>query len=230
MLLAIDSSSVTAAVALVKADGTPVESGFLNNGLTHSHTLAPLIDTTLQNAGVAPEEITQVVVTNGPGSFTGLRIGTATALGFAAALGIPCAGVSSLMAAAYGYVADIQRQPQATQANCVSVRPSFIAAAMDARRNQIYCGLFNVKQYMLCRVTEDEAADKDEFIQKAPSPVLWVGDAAAMCARECDSVAENPYVSGLGAARCFLSGHHRPADKIVYLRVPQAERERTERG
>ena len=209
MLLAIDSSSVTASAALMR-DGVLVAEAFLHNGLTHSLTLAPMIDAALQNAGASPGGVTQVVVTNGPGSFTGLRIGVATALGFASALGIPCAGVSSLMAAAYGAL-DYE---------------GTVCAAMDARRGQIYCALFHVKHSILCRVTEDCAEEKEVFLQKAPPPVLWVGDAAAQCAREGDRVAARPYVTGAGAALCFLNGFARPAEQIDYLRIPQAERER----
>ncbi|MCL2003000.1 MAG: tRNA (adenosine(37)-N6)-threonylcarbamoyltransferase complex dimerization subunit type 1 TsaB [Oscillospiraceae bacterium] len=212
MLLAIDSSSATASAALTRG-GALIAEAFLNNGLTHSQTLAPMIDAVIRSAGAAPSDITQVAVTNGPGSFTGLRIGAATALGFANALGVPCAGVSSLMAAAY---------------NAVDWEGT-VCAAMDARRGQIYCAMFHVKHNILHRVTEDEAADREAFLQKAPPPVLWVGDAAALCAREGDRIAARPYPSGYGAALCALNGHTRPADKIVYLRVPQAERERLAR-
>jgi tRNA threonylcarbamoyladenosine biosynthesis protein TsaB len=212
MLLAIDSSSVTASAALVK-DGFLISESFFNNGLTHSHTLAPMIDAVIRNTGASPKDITQVVVTNGPGSFTGLRIGAATALGFASALGIPCAGVSSLMAAAYN-AAD---------------REGTVCAAMDARRGQIYGAMFSVKQNVLYRLTEDEAIGREEFLQKAPPSVIWTGDAAVSCAREGDRTAARNYPSGYGAALCFINGYSRPADKIVYLRVPQAERERLER-
>jgi hypothetical protein len=61
------------------------------------------------------------------------------------------------------------------------------------------------------------------------SSFIWVGDAAAQCAREGDLVAARPYPSGYGAALCFMNGHTRPADKIEYLRMPQAERERVGR-
>jgi tRNA threonylcarbamoyladenosine biosynthesis protein TsaB len=222
MLLAIDSSSVTAGAALVRADTRPAAvpaEVFLCNGLTHSHTLAPLIDSLLNNAGVSPGEITQVAVTNGPGSFTGLRIGVATALGFAAGLGIPCAGVSSLMAAAYG-AAD---------------RDGTICAAMDARRGQIYCAAFSAENGTLRRLTKDDAMNKNDFIRKLStlncqlSNVIWTGDAAELCAKEGGRAAARPYVTGFGTALCFLNGHSRPADKIEYLRMPQAERERLER-
>jgi tRNA threonylcarbamoyladenosine biosynthesis protein TsaB len=224
MLLAIDSSSVTASVALTH-DGILISEAFINNGLTHSHTLAPMIDAVIKNAGASPGDVTQVVVTNGPGSFTGLRIGVATALGFASALGIPCAGVSPLMAAAYGVL------------DCAGP----VCAALDARRGQLYCAMFHVKHNILSRVTEDQATDRETFItecqaKEAPtdgtsprSSFLWVGDAAAQCAREGDRVAARPYATGYGAALCFINGHTRPADKIVYLRMPQAERERLAR-
>jgi tRNA threonylcarbamoyladenosine biosynthesis protein TsaB len=213
MLLAIDSSSKTAAAALVK-DGLLISEAFLNNGLTHSHSLAPMIDSLIKNAGISPRDITQIAVTNGPGSFTGLRIGAAAALGFANALGIPCAGVSSLMAAAYSAIS----------------YDGVVCAAMDARRGQIYCAMFHVKHNILYRVTEDQAMDREAFTQEAPPSVIWTGDAANQCARESDRVAARPHPSGLGAAQCFINGHSRPADKIVYLRVPQAERELSARA
>ncbi|MDR0325168.1 MAG: tRNA (adenosine(37)-N6)-threonylcarbamoyltransferase complex dimerization subunit type 1 TsaB [Oscillospiraceae bacterium] len=212
MLLAIDSSSVTASAALVR-DGALVSEAFLNNGLTHSHTLAPMIDAALRNAGASPGDVTQVVVTNGPGSFTGLRIGVSTALGFASALGLPCAGVSSLMAAAYGAL-DYE---------------GTVCAALDARRGQLYGAIFQAERSVLTRLTEDQAMGLDDFLKQAPPPVLWVGDAASQCAREGDRVAARPYASGYGAALCFLNGFTRPADRIAYLRLPQAERERLSR-
>ncbi len=209
MLLAIDSSSLTAAAALVR-DGLLVAEGFIHNGLTHSQTLAPLIDSTLKSAGAKADDICQVVVSNGPGSFTGLRIGVATALGFAEAVGIPCYGVSSLMAAAYGAL------------DCEGT----IRVVMDARREQFYSAMFHVKQCFLTRVTEDEALDREEMLASTPSPCIWAGDSAARCAREGDRVAARPYVSGYGVALCYLNGHARAADRIHYLRLPQAERER----
>lgn len=212
MLLAIDSSSVTASAALLR-DGVLVAEDFLNNGLTHSQTLAPMIDGLLKNAGVDPSALTQIVVTNGPGSFTGLRIGVATALGFAEARCIPCSGVSSLMAAAYG---------------ALNVDGT-VCAVMDARRGQLYAAMFHVKQSTLTRLTEDSAVDKGAFLSKIISPVLWTGDASAVCVRPGDQVADRPYVTGYGAALCFLNGHGRKADHIEYLRLPQAERERLER-
>ncbi|MCL1807626.1 MAG: tRNA (adenosine(37)-N6)-threonylcarbamoyltransferase complex dimerization subunit type 1 TsaB [Oscillospiraceae bacterium] len=224
LLLAIDSSSVTASAALVRQrDAAPndgcgrgilLSEAFINNGLTHSQTLAPMIDGVLKNAGVLPGELTQIVVTNGPGSFTGLRIGVASALGFSAALGIPCAGVSSLMAAAYG----------------ATDHEGTVCAAMDARRGQIYCAMFHVKQTALTRLTADQAVDREAFCRQAPPSVCWVGDAALQCAREGDRPSSRPYISGYGAALCFLNGHSRPVEQIEYLRVPQAERERLARG
>ncbi|MDR1669424.1 MAG: tRNA (adenosine(37)-N6)-threonylcarbamoyltransferase complex dimerization subunit type 1 TsaB [Oscillospiraceae bacterium] len=208
MLLAIDSSSLTASAALVRG-GVLLAEGFINNGLTHSQTLAPLIDSVLKAAGAQPGDIREVAVTNGPGSFTGLRIGVATALGFAEARGIPCRGVSSLMAAAYGAL------------DCEGT----VCAVMDARRNQFYTALFHVKHLQLTRVSEDGALSKEELLS-VPSPCVWAGDAAARCAREGDRVLSRPYVTGYGAALCYLNGHFTEADKINYLRKPQAERER----
>ncbi|MDR1693151.1 MAG: tRNA (adenosine(37)-N6)-threonylcarbamoyltransferase complex dimerization subunit type 1 TsaB [Oscillospiraceae bacterium] len=213
MLLAIDSSSLTAAAALVR-DGALVAEGFLNNGLTHSQTLAPLIDSTMKAAGAAPGDITSVVVTNGPGSFTGLRIGVATAMGIASALGIPCHGVSSLMAAAFSAL------------DCEGA----VRAVMDARRNQFYTALFTVKNGVLTRVTKDGALEFDALLETTPQPCIWAGDAASRCAvREGDRTLTRPYVTGFGAALCYQNGEVYAADQVRYLRRPQAEREREER-
>ena len=211
MLLAIDSSSSTASAALLR-DGVLLAEAFNNNGLTHSRTLAPMINSLLQNAGVSPGEISRVAVTNGPGSFTGLRIGISTALGFSGALGIPCSGVSTLMAAAFGAI-DFE---------------GTVCAAMDARRNQFYFASFYCENGALTRLTEDAAVCGDS-LDLPRGPVCWTGDAAALLVREGDRAALRPYPSAYGAALCFLSGHERPAEQAVYLRMPQAERERLAR-
>ncbi len=210
MLLAIDSGSVSASAALLNGDVLIAES-FQNSGLTHSRTLIPMIDALIRNADVTPKDIRRLVVTNGPGSFTGLRIGVSSALGFAGALNIPCAGVSTLAAAAFG-----------ARDFCGTV-----AAALDARRDEYYCAAFLSQNGVLTRLWEDCALSRDELERRLPSPpVCWTGDSAGRLARSGDRVAARPYPSAYGAALCFLAGESRPAERIRYLRLPQAERER----
>lgn len=98
-ILAIDSSSKTATVALVDEKGIIGE--YSINYLRHSVILMPMIDELLKKCEVPINQITHVAVSEGPGSFTGLRIGAATAKGLAHALNIPIVGVSSLLALAY---------------------------------------------------------------------------------------------------------------------------------
>ena len=79
-ILAVDTAGKTAAVAVLRDDVLLYEAQ-CNNGLTHSETLLPMIDTALKAAGLTVDDLDVLGVTNGPGSFTGLRIGLANALG-----------------------------------------------------------------------------------------------------------------------------------------------------
>ena len=93
-ILAMDASGQACSVAVY--DGKLVGEDYQNNGLTHSGTLLPMADALLARLSISPREIDAVAVTIGPGSFTGLRIGMASAKGFADALQIPIAPVSAL--------------------------------------------------------------------------------------------------------------------------------------
>ena len=100
-ILAVDTAGKTAAVAVLRDDVLLYEAQ-CNNGLTHSETLLPMIDTALKAAGLTVDDLDVLGVTNGPGSFTGLRIGLAVVKGLALPRQIPCAGVSTMAALAYG--------------------------------------------------------------------------------------------------------------------------------
>ena len=90
-ILAVDTAGKTAAVAVLRDDVLLYEAQ-CNNGLTHSETLLPMIDTALKAAGLTVDDLDVLGVTNGPGSFTGLRIGLAVIKGLALPRQIPCAG------------------------------------------------------------------------------------------------------------------------------------------
>ena len=166
-ILAVDSSSVSASVAIL--DGSKVLSDFyVNAGLTHSQTLAPMIDLAVKSSGLKISDIDFFASTTGPGSFTGLRIGIATVKGMALGSGKKCMGVSSLLAAAY---------------NCKNFE-GLIGACMDARRSEIYGAIFRASGGKITRITQDMAISIQNFkeeIEKYKSKAILVGDGAEMC-------------------------------------------------
>ena len=93
-ILAVDTAGKTAAVAVLR-DDTLLYEAQCNNGLTHSETLLPMIDMALKASGLTMDELDVLGVTNGPGSFTGLRIGLAVIKGLALPRQLPCAGTVS---------------------------------------------------------------------------------------------------------------------------------------
>ncbi len=191
-ILAVDSSSITASVAVVE-NGVILGETFINSGLTHSQTISPMIESILFNLKASAEEIDLFAVTNGPGSFTGLRIGVATVEGLSLASQKPCIGVSSLEALAFG----------------ASGRYSIICACMDARRGQVYNALFEKRDKALTRLTGDRTVSiksLDQELQKINSDIEFVGDGASMCYNNIESL--------IKAEKCVLS-----EEKNRYIRA-----------
>ncbi|MDD3074819.1 MAG: tRNA (adenosine(37)-N6)-threonylcarbamoyltransferase complex dimerization subunit type 1 TsaB [Eubacteriales bacterium] len=152
VVLGIESSSPIASVALVSGHKLWGEMT-LNIGLTHSEQLLPLIDDLLQQTKVTLADLEGIAVSGGPGSFTGLRIGMATAKGLAQGLKIPLVSVSTLLALAY------------QQAGCCCL----VSSLMNARKNEVYAALF--------RFT---AAGYEQLEpEQALSPHLWAQKLAA---------------------------------------------------
>jgi tRNA threonylcarbamoyladenosine biosynthesis protein TsaB len=120
-ILAVDTSSNVASAAIVD-DNKLVCECVLNNKLTHSQTLMPMIDEVFKKSELAPQDIDMFAVSSGPGSFTGLRIGVTTIKGLAHATDKPVCGVNTLEALAYN----------------LPFCPYIIAPIMDARREQVY--------------------------------------------------------------------------------------------
>lgn len=137
-ILAVDTAGKTAAVAVLRDDVLLYEAQ-CNNGLTHSETLLPMIDTALKAAGLTVDDLDVLGVTNGPGSFTGLRIGWPSSRGWPCPGQIPCAGVSTMAALAYGLAGE-----------------GTVIGAQDARRGQVYWGAFDLAAHD--RLTPDTAA------------------------------------------------------------------------
>jgi len=126
LILAIDSSQSSGSVA-IQADGRIVYSAFFDIKITHSETLMPAIDNAISFCEATRKDIKAIYVCNGPGSFTGLRIGLATAKGIAFGLGIPLYAFSSLQLAAL--------PAQGLGKN--------ILACIDAKMKELYYALFN---------------------------------------------------------------------------------------
>lgn len=163
LVLGIDTATLVCGVALVTPDRLLAEYT-LQVKKTHSERLLPLLAAMLRDAGFAPPELDGVAVAVGPGSFTGVRIGTATARALGQALGIPLAGISTLEALA----------AQASWFN------GLVTPILDARRRQVYSAVFRMARGVPVRLCADRALpllDLLAELAEAKEPVLFTGDA-----------------------------------------------------
>lgn len=216
MLLSVDSSAVTASVALTDGDKV-IKSEFINAGLTHSETLLPMIKRVMDGNNF--DDLEAIAITAGPGSFTGVRIGVATVKGLAFNSNIPCISVSTLEAIAYNF----------TDIDCV------VCAVMDARRMQFYNALFEVKNGNVTRICDDRAISIDDLKKELLSyeNVIIAGDGAQLCYDNIglDNVTladeEHRYQNGVGVSKSAKNKEKISASALmpIYLRLSQAERE-----
>ena len=216
MLLSMDSSAVTASVALTDGDEI-IKSEFVNSGLTHSETLLPMITRVMD--GRKYSELDGIAITAGPGSFTGVRIGVATVKGLAFNDDIPCYSVSTLEAIAYNFV----------DKNAV------VCAVMDARRMQFYNALFKVQNGKVERLCDDRAISIEDLRNelKQYDKVIIAGDGAKLCFQNIElencSLADDDkmYQNAVGVAKAAQNKNAISPKALmpVYLRQSQAERE-----
>ena len=227
--LALDSSGKAAGVALLRDEELIYES-YLNNGLTHSETMLPMVDCALKTAGVALSEIGLIAVGAGPGSFTGLRIGMALAKGLAQPNAIPCVGVSSL---------------EALARSVLLPDGSAVLAAVDARRGEVYHALFRRQGNDLIRLSPDQVGRPQELaalLSKEEKTVFVVGDGAQVCynsLKETVLLEPVPDLWLLGRAAgvalagraLWRQGSTQDAAQLrpAYHRLSQAQRERLEK-
>jgi len=229
LILAFETSAKAASVALLE-NGKLLGESYQNTGLTHSQTLLSMAEDLLRNCGKSPKDMTAVAVANGPGSFTGVRIGVAAAKGFAWGAQIPCYGVSTLEAMARG----------------LGVWEGYVVPTMDARRDQTYTAIFRAEGGKLTRILDDCAISYEELGEKLKNcekPIFLVGDGANLCYNtlieevsglvlppECRMhqraagvalLAEQMFQEGLPGDGASLTPN--------YLRLSQAERERLAR-
>lgn len=241
-VLAIDSSGLTATVAVVE-DTQTVAEYTINYKKTHSQTLLPMIDEVVKMTELDLNTIDAIAVAGGPGSFTGLRIGSATAKGLGFAFNKPLIHVPTVDGLAYNVY------------GCEDI----ICPIMDARRNQVYTGIYTFSKKagtkegsnlvepvfqvikMQMAVSIEELAER---LNRYRRPVVFLGDGVPVYENILAEKLTVPYsfapaymnrqraavVGTLGiqyykAGKFETAEEHRPD----YLRVSQAERERAQR-
>lgn len=228
-ILGIESSSLVASVAIVE-DETTMAEYTVNFKKTHSQTLLPMIDEMVKLLEIDLSTVDAIAVSGGPGSFTGLRIGSATAKGLGLALHKPLIHVPTLDATAYNLYG--------TEA--------LICPIMDARRNQVYTGIYRFRESFEI-VHGQDAMDIDELIgilNSMGESVIFLGDGVPVFRSRIEETLtvralfapahvnrqRASAVAALGAVY-FKEGKTETAmeHKPDYLRKSQAEREREER-
>lgn len=241
-ILAIESSGAQASAAILQ-DGKVLayEEGPFK--VTHSETLMPLVARTFAVAGVNKEDIDAIAVSGGPGSFTGLRIGSATAKGLGMALHKPLIHVPTLHAMAYNFLGS----------------GNIIVPIMDARRDQVYTGVFTFvirpDQMIDFSIFKDSSAmsitELMEYLNDLigldgnPPLVVFLGDGVEKYEQTIDELADFNYALapdelnlqradsvGLVGMIYYFEGMVTDPDEEApdYLRLSQAEREAKEKN
>lgn len=229
-ILALDSSGLVASAAVVE-DENMIAEYTINYKKTHSQTLLPMLDEIVKMIELDLNTIDAIAIAAGPGSFTGLRIGSATAKGLALALKKPIISIPTVEGLAYNlYGTD-----------------KIICPIMDARRNQVYTGLYRFEEEQFIVIEDQMAVDMEtviEKINKLGQPVIFLGDGVPVQKNAIEEKVTVPFyfapahmskqrAGAVGALGCQYykkgsyqdSREHRPE----YLRLSQAEREREEK-
>ena len=229
-ILGLDSSGIVASVAIVE-DDVLIAEYTVNYKKTHSQTLLPMLDEIAKMTELDLNSIDAIAVAAGPGSFTGLRIGSATAKGLGLALDKPLVGIPTVEALAY---------------NLYDVN-GLICPIMDARRKQVYTGIYRYEDHRLMTVKDQMAVGIEELLSmlnEMGEAVTFLGDGVPVFK---DIIADKltvPFsfapahlsrqragaVGALGVlyykeGRTETAAEHKPD----YLRVSQAERERAQK-
>ncbi|MCR5209355.1 MAG: tRNA (adenosine(37)-N6)-threonylcarbamoyltransferase complex dimerization subunit type 1 TsaB [Lachnospiraceae bacterium] len=237
-IIAIDSTGMTASAAIY-CDGRLSGVYSINHKKTHSETLLPMLDEVKRMTEFDLGQADAIAVAAGPGSFTGLRIGAATAKGMAEALGIPIIPVPTLDAMAYQFCGT----------------DKVVCPMMDARHAQVYSGIYAFDKsdgVTLEIINESKAVDAGEQVGKACEAakqrncgIVFLGDGADAYRELIKEKADAPYIfapahRNTQDAGCvavlgeiyFGQGRSVSADAFVpeYLRPSQAERVRNEKA
>ena len=226
-LLAVDTSGPVASCAVMK-DGKVTHLIAMNQGLTHSETIMPAVDAALSASALTCADIDVFAAVAGPGSFTGVRIGVCAVKGLAHGVNKPCVALDALETLAmnfYGF-------------------DGLCCPILDARRGQVYCAAYDMKHGMPEPVLPGEALALEDFLARLPGDrrLVFVGDGVpAYGDRVRAALGERALIApenlrDLRAdAACVLAAAKREAWveawrlRPIYLRAPQAERERKAR-
>lgn len=228
-IIGMDSSGLTASVAIVEDDRLVAEYS-VNYKKTHSQTLVPMLDEISKMTELDLSTVDAIAIAKGPGSFTGLRIGSATAKGLGLALDIPIVEIPTTDGLAYNFFGTDR----------------LICPIMDARREQVYTGLYkfeNDELKVLLPATAEPVEDTVARINKMGEPVIFLGDGVAVFKEKILGLIKVP-VTFAPANKClqsagsiaslgmkyFKEGRFVKASEHVpdYLRLSQAEREKQE--
>ena len=229
-ILAVDSSGLVASVAIVE-DDTLVAEYTINYKKTHSQTLLPMLDEIVKMTETDLQSVDAIAVAKGLGSFTGLRIGAATVKGLALTLDKPVIGIPTVEGLAMNlYGAD-----------------ALICPLMDARRNQVYTGIYQFCDGELTVLEDQMAVGIDQIIQmlnERNQSVIFLGDGVSVYREIIEEKMMVPFsfapahqnnqragAVGVRAMSYYKQGKTESADDFVpeYLRLSQAERERMKR-
>ena len=229
LILSFETSAKAASVALLE-NGKLLGESYQNTGLTHSQTLMVMAQQLLQDCEKTVSDLQAVAVAEGPGSFTGVRIGVAAAKGLAWGAELPCYGVSTLEAMALS----------------LGAWQGYVCPVMDARRSQVYNALFSVNCGKLERLGEDRAIaleDLSRELAELAGPIFLVGDGSSLTYKTLSDTLPNLVLppehrmhqraSGVALAAQQKIAAGLPGNGAAlspnYLRLSQAERERLEK-
>ncbi len=239
-ILAMDSSGLVASAAIIEDDVMRAEYT-MNYKKTHSQTLLPMIDEIVKMTETDLNSIDAIAVAGGPGSFTGLRIGSATAKGLGLALDKPLVSVPTVQGLAYNYQGFTQ----------------LICPIMDARRGQVYTGIYRFHGKD-CEIVKEQCAISIEELMETltevwsgqlelPQEVVFLGDGVSVHQSYIEEYWEKsekqvsfapPHMNGQRAgslAMCAMQMYKEGRTETAaehhpdYLRLSQAEREKAER-
>ncbi len=226
-IFAVDTSSGVASAAVCDGDKLVCEVT-VNNKLTHSQTLMPIIDEVFARSGIAPDEIDLFAVAEGPGSFTGLRIGITTVKALAHAVNKQIAGVNTLEAMCFN----------------IPFCPHIISPVMDARRGEVYNAFYRFEKGVLKEICPPRALPLSECLKELKGmseETVFLGDAVPVykdiikaelgdMAHFAPQNVNMQKASGVLEAAKSKNPQNYYEITPKYLRKSQAEREYEERG
>ena len=225
-IIAIDSSGLTATVAIATEDTLTAEYT-VNYKKTHSQTLLPMLDEIKKMTELDLDSVDAIAVAKGPGSFTGLRIGSATAKGLGLALDLPIIEVPTVDALAMNMWGTAE----------------VVCPIMDARRHQVYTGFYEFDENADLKVIHEQFAEDivkvTEMLNEIGRPVIFLGDGVPVSKEKIEANIKVPFkfapphmsrqragalatlaVKYYGEGKKVSASQHKPE----YLRMSQAER------